>query len=147
MTLSTHPRASLSGVSAVYAWLRRHPRLVDGVLAAVLAFGGLATAIAMQHWLYILATLALTIPVVFRRAHPVGAFWCATAVGAIQVAFWSPPIASDLAILVLLYTLAAYTTRRKSLIGLAACLVGSALELGELYSHAVRYGVPNWLGT
>ncbi len=138
---------SLMSVSAFYAWLRRHPRLVDGMLAAVLAFSGLATAIVLQHFAYILETLALTIPVIFRRGHPVAAFWFACAVGAVQVVFWTSPLPPDLAILVLLYTLAAYTTRRQSVIGLAACLFGSAAELGELYPHMVRHGVAGWLGT
>ncbi len=129
----------------MYAWLRRHPRLVDGVLAAALAFGGLVTAIGLQRYLVIPVTVALTVPVIFRRTHPVGAFWTATAVGAIQLVTWSRPVPPDLAILVLLYTLAAYTTRRKSVLGLAACLFGSAAELGELYTHLVRYGVANWL--
>ena len=132
-------------VSALYAWLRRHPRLVDGVLATVLAFGGLVTAIGMHRYLLIPVTAALTVPVIFRRAHPVGAFWTAIAVGAIQLAVSSRPAPPDLAILVLLYTLAAYTTRRKSVTGLAACLLGAAAELGELYSHLVRFGVANWL--
>ena len=147
MTPSARCVDSLINVSAVYAWLRRHPRFVDGVLAAVLAFGGLATAIVLHQFLYILETLALTIPVIFRRAHPVGAFWFAVAVGAVQLIVWARPAPPDLAILVLLYTLAAYTTRRKSVIGLAACLFGSAAELGELSSHLVRHGVAGWLGT
>ena len=72
-------------MSALYAWLRRHPRLVDGVLAAVLAFGGLATGLVLRQWLVIPATLGVTVPVIFRRAHPTGAFITAIAVGAAQV--------------------------------------------------------------
>ncbi|HXL17461.1 MAG TPA: histidine kinase, partial [Streptosporangiaceae bacterium] len=130
---------------ALYAWLHRHPRLVDGVLAVALAFGGLATAVGMHRFLLVPATLGLTIPVVFRRSHPVGAFAVVIAVGALQVIFDLRPAPPDLTILVLLYTLAAYTTRRLSVIGLGICLLGSAAELERLYAHVIQTHQPNWL--
>ena len=130
-------------MSALYAWLRRHPRLVDGVLAAVLASAGLATAFGLHRYLMIPVTLALTIPVVFRRTHPVGAFAVVIAVGAFQVAFLLRPTPPDLAIVVLLYTVAAYTDRRLSVTGLAICLLGSAAELAELHPHMVRSSLSN----
>jgi len=132
-------------VPALYAWLRRHPRLVDGVLAVALAFAGLGTAVGMHSFVLVPITLGLTIPVVFRRTHPVGAFAVVIAVGALQVIFDLRPAAPDLTILVLLYTLAAYTTRRISVIGLSVCLLGSAAELNRLYTHEIRTHLPNWL--
>ena len=113
-------------MSALYAWLRRHPRLVDGVLAFVLAFGGLGTAFGLHHFVLIPVTLGLTIPVIFRRAHPTGAFATAVTIGALQLFLQVQIAPSDLSIVVLLYTLAAYTTRRISVAGLIVCLVGSA---------------------
>ncbi len=145
MTSRPEVTVSLCGVPALYAWLHRHPRLVDGVLAVALAFGGLATAIGMHRFLLVPATLALTIPVVFRRSHPVGAFAVVIAVGALQVIFDLRPAPPDLTILVLLYTLAAYTTRRLSVIGLGICLLGSAAELERLYAHVIQTHLPNWL--
>jgi signal transduction histidine kinase len=117
-------------VSALYAWLRRHPRLVDGVLAAALALGGLATSFSLHRYLLIPATLCLTIPVILRRTHPTGAFIIAATAGAAQVLANTRIVPSDLAIVVLLYTLAAYTDRRTSVLGLAVCLAGSA---GAIY--------------
>jgi signal transduction histidine kinase len=130
-------------VSALYAWLRRHPRLVDGVLAFVLAFGGLGTAFGYRRYLLIPATLGLTIPVIFRRTHPTGAFVTAVTIGAVQLLLDVRTAPSDLSIVVLLYTLAAYTTRRISVAGLIVCLVGSA-------GAVLRYPPPelsevNWL--
>ncbi|HEX9035026.1 MAG TPA: histidine kinase [Streptosporangiaceae bacterium] len=119
-------------MSSLYAWLRRHPRMVDGVLAAVLAVGGLAEGITFHRYVMIPVTLGLTIPVVFRRAHPTGAFAIAIGVGAIQLAASIRPGPPDFAIVVLLYTLAAYTTRRTSVTGLAVCLLGSAAEVMSL---------------
>jgi signal transduction histidine kinase len=110
----------------LYAWLRRHPRLVDGGLAAVLAFLGIASSAAMGRLIAVPLVIALAVPVVFRRAYPVAAFAAAIAVGALQVLINSKPNPTDLAIVILLYTLAAYTPRRISITGLAICLVGSA---------------------
>jgi hypothetical protein len=113
-------------VAALYAWLRRHPKLVDGGLAAVLAFLGIASSAATGRLIAVPLVIALAVPVVFRRAYPVAAFAAAIAVGALQVLINSKPNPTDLAIVILLYTLAAYTPRRISITGLAICLAGSA---------------------
>jgi signal transduction histidine kinase len=129
-------------VAPLYAWLRRHPKLVDGALAAALAFLGVASAVAVafRPGLHpqgfgllagILLALLLAVPVVFRRSHPVGAFTAAIVIGALQVLLDLRPTAADLAIVILLYTLAAYTPRRISVAGLAICLVGSATAVAR----------------
>ena len=100
--------------------------LVDGGLAAVLAFLGIASSAAMGRLIAVPLVIALAVPVVFRRAYPVAAFAAAIAVGALQVLINSKPNPTDLAIVILLYTLAAYTPRRISITGLAICLAGSA---------------------
>jgi signal transduction histidine kinase len=120
-------------VSAVYAWLRRHPRLVDGVLAFPLAVGGIGTALSYHSYLLIFISLGLTAPIVVRRSYPVGAFAAAIVAGLYQVAFYrGRPMVSDAAIIVLLYTLAAYSTRRNSVVGLGICLFGAAVAVLEL---------------
>jgi signal transduction histidine kinase len=100
--------------------------LVDGGLAAVLAFLGIASSAATGRLIAVPLVIALAVPVVFRRACPVAAFAAAIAVGALQVLINSKPNPTDLAIVILLYTLAAYTPRRISITGLAICLAGSA---------------------
>jgi signal transduction histidine kinase len=113
-------------VSAVYAWLSRHPRLVDGLLALLLAALGAGTAFAGRPAQVALPLLlTMIIPVVFRRRNPVAAFSVAVVSGAVQLAVFPRPSAAALAIPVLLYTLAAYRPRRVSLAGLAICLAGS----------------------
>jgi len=119
-------------VSALYAWLRRHPKLVDGVLAFPLAFGGLVPDIAFHRYLMIPVTLCLTLPLILRRTHPVGAFGTAVTAGAVQVAADIRISMPDFAIVILLYTLAAYTSRRTSVAGLAVCLTGSLTEAARL---------------
>jgi signal transduction histidine kinase len=139
-------RAYPGPVPEVQVWLRNHPRLADCALAAVLfSFSvgewpsgppaAVAAAIAVS------ALMAAT--VVPRRRYPVAAFAAAMALGAVQIGFGvrpggaiAPvrvlePTTTDLAIPVLLYTLAAYRPRRISIAGLAACLLGSAVAIAR----------------
>jgi signal transduction histidine kinase len=144
-------------VSAVYGWLSRHPRLVDGVPAALLLLLGVATVIgratrtevvsqdgrtgvlspasASVGWppavLLLLILLGLAVPVIFRRTYPVQAFTVAAVAGALQVVFVTTPLVTDLAILILLYTLAAYRPRRRSIVGLCVCLAGSLVAVAR----------------
>src|SRR5215469_13002288 len=98
---TTHRRhhAYAWDVSAVYAWLSRHPRLVDGVPAVLLFLLGLASGVGQVTerrvgpggpvpasppvsaygarpalLLLLLILLGLAVPVVFRRKYPVQAF-------------------------------------------------------------------------
>ena len=87
--------------------------------------------------------MLLAATVLLRRRYPVAAFAAAMMIGAAQVIFGmqpgggGPPVraleptATDLAIPVLLYTLAAYRPRRVSLTGLAVCLLGAAVAIAR----------------
>jgi signal transduction histidine kinase len=117
-------------VEGVYAWLRRHPWLVDGTLAVVL-LAGAANAYLLDAAV-LPASLALAGTVAVRRRFPVWAYAVALAIGTAQVVVGigptftdSPlqPTFADTGILVLLYTVAAERPRRVSLPGLAACVV------------------------
>ncbi len=131
-------------MSAVYAWLRRHPTLVDCVLAFLLVPLSIGQVVHGQTvvvngqptthlltaptglWIRLLEALLLIIPVAVRRRIPDTAFALAALSGLIQLT--NPtPMASDIALLVLLYTVAAYRPRQHSVIALLACLVGSVL--------------------
>ena len=127
----------------MWSWLRGHPWQADGLLALVLfalsaqqAIVGPPQVVAAGR----LVTALLAATVVLRRRWPVAAFAAAAAIGAAQLAFGlqtgaPPPVAAlqptmtDLAIPVLLYTLAAYRPRRISIPGLVLCLVGSAVAI------------------
>jgi signal transduction histidine kinase len=131
-------------VPALYAWLRRHPMLVDGVLAAVLLLGAVGPAFAKGMFLGIPLAFGLAVPVIFCRKHPVGAYATAVAAGGLQVALGVRPAATDVTILILLYTLAAYTPRRTSIWGLAVCLAGSAVGILRWFSLS-NHSVLGWL--
>jgi signal transduction histidine kinase len=129
----------------VYAWLSRHPRLVDGALALVLALIGIGSAFGTTHRLLAIPfTLLLIVPVVFRRQIPVAAFALAVTAGALQVLTNVGPSGSDLAIVILLYTLAAYRPRRISVAGLAICLLGSVVAIAR-WAHPVQISPLQWI--
>ena len=132
-------------VAVLYAWVRRHPRLVDGVLAAALLLAGIGPVVARGDLLFVPVLLGLAVPVVFRRANPIGSYATAVVAGGIQVALGLRPVPTDLAILILLYTLAAYCSRRVSVWGLAVCLVGSAIGVARWWSAMPAQAVPGRL--
>jgi signal transduction histidine kinase len=128
------------------AWLRGHPWQADGLLAvALFALSApqlsAGTTRASMRVAYIAVTALLAATVVPRRRYPVAAFAAAAVIEAAQVAFGvgaaeAPVFAlqpnnADLAILVLLYTLAAYRPRPVSVAGLAVCLLGSAVAIAR----------------
>jgi signal transduction histidine kinase len=140
-------------VPKVYPWLRGHPTLVDGTLAVALFLASISelflASIAGTNWPpgVVVGTVAfsaaLAVTVVPRRRYPEAAFAVAIALVAAQVAFGmqpsnaTPPVralepgAADAAILVLVYTLAAYRPRRISVTGLAVTLLAVAAAIGR----------------
>jgi signal transduction histidine kinase len=135
-TFGTYP----GHVQGAWEWLRSHPWEADlGVAAALLLFSaGQSTADPLIG--VVSAVLAAT--VVMRRKYPVQAFAVAAAIAAGQIAFglrpqggyvfgaWQPTVA-DVALAVLLYTLAAHRTRRISVAGLVVCLMLAAFAIAR----------------
>jgi signal transduction histidine kinase len=124
-------------MTAVYAWLGRHRVLVDSVLAGILGLISVGSIIG-QSPAALVIVLFMIIPVAFRRRAPVAAFVIAVIAGAWQVlglsvhTAGSPnpgPLPSDLALLVLLYTVAAYRPRRYSIPALLTCVGGSLIAV------------------
>jgi signal transduction histidine kinase len=124
-------------MTAVYAWLGRHRVLVDSVLAGILGLLSVGTLIGHSPAV-VLIVLLMIVPVAFRRRAPVAAFVIAVVAGAWQVlglsvhTAGSPnpgPLPSDLALLVLLYTVAAYRPRRYSIPALLTCIGGSLIAV------------------
>jgi signal transduction histidine kinase len=116
-------------MSEFYAWVRRHPLLIDSMLAAVLALLGLQAMIT-RPWPNVLVVLIVVLPVVLRRRIPVWAF----AIAQISVIWQLLPfdagwVNSDVALLVLIYTVAAYRPRRQSLAVLAVNVTGSTVAV------------------
>jgi signal transduction histidine kinase len=134
-------------VDRLYPWLRRHPWLLDGVLAlGLLAIGAnlfasfsFRPSVAVDEAALIALSLVFAALVVYRRRYPTVTFAIAIAIAAVQLALGMQPssrtalsgafqpVSADAAIIVLLYTLAAYRSRRVSLYGLSVCLAGIAI--------------------
>lgn len=124
-----------------YDWLRGHPLVVDGVLALLVVLLGLTVGgvRGIPAPVLLLFTAAMSAPVALRRRHPVGAFAVVVAVGGLGVLLLPRPIGADLAIVFLLYALAAYRPRRISVAGLAVCLAGSMVAIAKwLPQHPVH---------
>ncbi len=113
-------------VTRVYTWLQKHPTLVDGVMAAMLVFFGAVSVFGGLDPIGKVTGLIIGAPLVFRRRYTLTMFWAVILIGAVQVFFSARPTASDLAVPMALYALAAYRPRRLSLVGFAVCLAGAA---------------------
>jgi signal transduction histidine kinase len=134
-------------LAKVKAWTRDHPWQADGLLAVVLFSFSVPQVVAGQtgpaaRSVFLAVTFLVAATVVPRRRYPVAAFTAAAVIGAAQIAFGVQtggagpvfalqPTNADLAIVVLLYTLAAYRPRPVSLAGLAVCLLGSVVAIAR----------------
>jgi signal transduction histidine kinase len=114
----------------VWNWLRRHPALVDGLLAAVI--GAIYVADAVYHHRYVLG-LALavlqTLPLLVRRRWPLAVLALVT-LGALAAAIAYRtfiPLSGAVAV----YTVAVYESRRRSAWATAAAL-------GTMVAAAIR---------
>ena len=126
-----------------YAWIHGHPLMVDGLLGlALLACSAYQLRISPDSTA--LAAIAvnalLALAVTLRRRDTVVAFGLAAVIGLSQAALgFRPtgeptvralqPTVTDVAIVVLLYTLAARRPRRQSLPGLLLGLIGSGIAI------------------
>ncbi|MHA7276277.1 sensor histidine kinase [Arthrobacter sp. Hz1] len=114
--------------------LRAHPGRVDLVLMAVL-FLILVVPLFLSSALltHVLVSATLTIPLAWRRSHPVSAAATIAGVSVLQLVTGLPPMPAQFAVLISLYTLAALAPRWASLGGLALASAGC-------FAGVIRYG-------
>ena len=80
----------------LYAWSRRHPVLIDAVLAASLFLTvGLLSAV-VAGWIGVLFGALLTLPLAVRRRWPVAVLASTVAVSLLQLAVTSQPLPADI---------------------------------------------------
>ena len=148
------PATYAGRVERVYAWVRRHPLVVDGPLAAGLLYlsvignGPDRSSEADYHAVLIALSVLLAGLVLFRRRHPAATLAIAVAAAVAKTLVPGPPGAGSgtiVAILVLLYTLAAYRPRRISLYGLFLCLAGLAVVVIWSPERLGMHSVSAWL--
>ena len=125
----------------MYAWLSRHPMLVDSVLAFFLTVLSLSAVLRTDPARQLPLVAVTTIPVAFRRKYPLQAFvisGCALAVDLLVTR--GPGGVAILAVLILLYTLAAYCPRRVSVPGLLVSVVGALAVVALRAPHSILFG-------
>ena len=132
-------------MTRLYIWLQRHPTHVDGVVAGVFVLFGLIMFGHNPGW-WSFAPLLIGAPIVVRRKYPAAVFWTVIALGAFQVLSPAYISASDFAVPVALYSLAAYRPRRQSLTGLGVCLFGAGVAVVRIHpASAHDTGASGWV--
>jgi signal transduction histidine kinase len=129
-------------VSRVYAWIQRHPKLIDSIPAFVLLAIGLASLAASGHpggakrWLVVPLVIAATVPLIFRRRWPRGTFTVAAVAAFLSFFLGAAAFnAADMAFLIYLYTIAAYCQRRWSIPAMALTYVGALIQFQLLHMY------------
>jgi signal transduction histidine kinase len=123
-----------------YGWTRRHPQIADGLLGLMLlaaCAGQFQLGSALEIFRIVAVSAVLALAVTLRRSATMIAFGLVAVVGFAQAMFGfgrSPisalqPTVASLAIVVVLYSLAAYRPRRESVAGLMLCLIGTGIAL------------------
>ena len=125
-------------MSRLYAWIQRHPKLVDSLPAGFLIFIGLVSVVAngsadVTTPDRVLAGCLVPFvagPLVFRRRWPIGTFLTAAAAGFLglfagKVGFNG----ADIAFLTYVYTVAAYRPRRFSVPAMVGVYLGAMTQL------------------
>jgi signal transduction histidine kinase len=133
-------RTYAENVSRVYAWIQRHPKLIDSIPALFLLFVGMAALIASADpsWLRKLFAapliVAATLPLIFRRRWPRGTFAVAAVAAFLSFFVLTPAFnAADLAFPIYLYTVAAYCPRRWSIPALGLTYLGALIQFQLLH--------------
>jgi signal transduction histidine kinase len=119
------------------ARLRDHPFAVDSVLAGAVAF--FTVLLPLQGYrdnpsVAFVVGLLLTVPVAWRRRAPVPAAAVVVAAGLIELVATSTSLGANVAVLIMVYSLAAYAPRWAGRAGLAIGLVGALLAALRYFS-------------
>jgi signal transduction histidine kinase len=109
------------------AWVRRHPRLVDAVLVAVillLSVSHLADLRGLSLLWHLLLVPALLLPLVWRRRAPFAVFLIIAAAVLAQ-SLTREPLTDDVALLIAFYTVTAYERPQRILAAIVILEAGS----------------------
>lgn len=142
------PEANLLETSAT--WSRERVQLVDAALAGLIA---LVTVLLLGSFSTVQTTLigfGLTVPLAFRRTAPVPAAAAVTFFGLLELGISYAFLPANFAVLVMIYSLAAYAPRWASRAGLITGLVGAGLAAIRYYAQPYvgpPYDVPGYDST
>jgi signal transduction histidine kinase len=140
-TLTADPRDRGSLLPRARSFARRHPLAADATLAGAVLLLGLVHALVHgdDRPRALLITVALAVPLAWRRRSPPGVFLAIAAVAFVQ---WLLRVDSlgDIALLVGLYTVAVHEARWKALVAAAI------LELGAVLAAIHDGGIRGFIG-
>jgi signal transduction histidine kinase len=124
--------------------LRRHPFAVDAAFAAAVWFFAVLLP-AESYWrgevlAFVVGTL-LVAPLAWRRRAPVPAAAAMVAVGLVEAIVVPDFLAANVAVLIMVYALAAYAPRWAAQAGLGAGLVGALLAAATYWGYGIASSV------
>jgi signal transduction histidine kinase len=145
----------MRGWSGVRGWLRAHPRIADGALAAVIFVAGVSARPGDEHRLAVvlnardvLLLAAACAALIFRRTYPVAVWGLTLAVGVLSVVVAHGPTPAIVPSLVALYTLATRLslpwTAASALATAGPYLLSSVTAARQL--TGITYAVVGWSG-
>jgi signal transduction histidine kinase len=120
----------------VYEWLRRHPYVVDAVITGLLGF--LLLVLYANGDNHRIIALFLLGPLIWRRNYPATVFTIISLTCFVQLFIVHTPIPANVAFLIALYAVSAYSLRRWARFGsLAVGVLGAFLAVVSTYSTPV----------
>lgn len=129
----------------IYEWFRTHRFVVDFIAMALLwLFTAFIQYSSSSGPLSVLASTLLVLPLAWRRTNPVAAGVAIAFVALVQWAIAYPPLPANVAVILVVYSLAAYGPRWASLGGLGLALLGAILVITRYYlGENLSSGVAN----
>ncbi|WP_376770188.1 sensor histidine kinase [Arthrobacter terrae] len=118
----------------IYTWFRGHRFAVDVTLTAVLwLLLGATMLFGSDAAASLIIATGLIVPLVWRRSRPVAATAVIAAVALVQWALSLPQVPADIAVVLVLYAVAAYGPRWASIGALILALVGAVMFITRYY--------------
>ncbi|MHA7171821.1 sensor histidine kinase [Arthrobacter monumenti] len=118
---------------AIYQWFRDHGQQVDLFIMLGLFLLAAVPYLFMDDVPGFVVSACLIIPLAFRRSRPAAATGAAVVVCLVQWVFAVPLVPAQFAVLVFLYTAAAYAPKRVSVWALIAGLIGGVLGITRYF--------------
>ncbi len=119
--------------------LRAHPGRVDfAVMTMLFLLLVVPVVILAVKPIEMLASAGLVLPLLWRRSRPVFSAGLVAAVSVLQIIFYVIPVPAQVAVLIILYALAAHAPRWASLGGLAVASVGC---FAGLLRYSADFGI------
>lgn len=118
----------------IYEWFRTHRFVVDFTLACILWLA-LAFFPSVEMGITIVFATLLIAPLAWRRTRPVLAGSIIAGTALLQWALAITPMPADVAVILVVYALAAFGPRWASLSGLGLALIGSVLLVTRYYLY------------